>query len=626
MRLTCLVLYFNCLVAVATSSEQSFCPASIHSVGAPITQVGLVLRSRHVKKRLQGQSQISCSLRCQQQDWCISVNFEVSRPEAGACELNTYGVETLDEANPNNSEFEKKKGWIYSQLRSAEFTQSLHACKDGSFTCSNGGTCEVDCKTFRPRCHCPAGFSGDKCENNDDECKSSQCKNGGTCVDGINRYSCTCVAGFTGKNCETDIDECAGNPCANGGTCKDGINGFTCECPVGYSGSTCEIDIDECSGNPCANGGTCKDGINGFTCECPVGYSGSTCEIDINECAGNPCANGGTCKDGINGFTCECPVGYSGSTCEIDIDECAGNPCANGGTCKDGINGFTCECAVGYNGRTCEIDIDECASGPCQNGATCNDGVNNYTCSCIPGFNGTNCETNIDECASGPCQNGATCNDGVNNYTCLCIPGFNGTNCETNIDECIGNPCANGGTCKDGINGFTCECPVGYSGSTCEGCDLAAVGVQNRSLIPDESFSAPNYWQDNVFPSDFFSPKNARLNGDKYWIPQTVSGTLYLQVDLLSLYMICAVATQGGTISQRDTRATRYKLSLSTTESSWQIYQESGADKEFQGNLDKPTVVKNALVNRPTARYIRFIPTAWDYWPGFRVEVFGIRQ
>ncbi|EDO35863.1 predicted protein [Nematostella vectensis] len=159
-----------------------------------------------------------------------------------------------------------------------------------------------------------------------------------------------------------------------------------------------------------------------------------------------------------------------------------------------------------------------------------------------------------------------------------------------------------------------------------QGCDLAAVGVQNRSHIPDESFSAPNYWQESGFPSDFFSPKNARLNGDRYWAAANKNAPLYLQVDLLSLYMICAVATQGGTLSEYDTRVTRYKLSLSTTGSSWQIYQESGAEKEFQGNLDKPTVVKNALVNRPTARYIKFIPTAWDHWPGFRVEVFGIRQ
>ena len=39
-----------------------------------------------------------------------------------------------------------------------------------------------------------------------DECASSPCQNGGTCVDGVNEYSCTCAAGYTGTNCETSKD------------------------------------------------------------------------------------------------------------------------------------------------------------------------------------------------------------------------------------------------------------------------------------------------------------------------------------------------------------------------------------------------------------------------------------
>ena len=36
-----------------------------------------------------------------------------------------------------------------------------------------------------------------------DECASSPCQNGGTCLDQINSYSCSCVAGYTGSNCES---------------------------------------------------------------------------------------------------------------------------------------------------------------------------------------------------------------------------------------------------------------------------------------------------------------------------------------------------------------------------------------------------------------------------------------
>ena len=40
-----------------------------------------------------------------------------------------------------------------------------------------------------------------------DECASSPCQNGGTCVDVVNAYTCNCVPGYTGEDCET------GNTC-----------------------------------------------------------------------------------------------------------------------------------------------------------------------------------------------------------------------------------------------------------------------------------------------------------------------------------------------------------------------------------------------------------------------------
>ena len=36
-----------------------------------------------------------------------------------------------------------------------------------------------------------------------------------------------------------DNDECASNPCKNGGSCIDGLNTFTCTCADGYSGTDC---------------------------------------------------------------------------------------------------------------------------------------------------------------------------------------------------------------------------------------------------------------------------------------------------------------------------------------------------------------------------------------------------
>ena len=37
-----------------------------------------------------------------------------------------------------------------------------------------------------------------------------------------------------------EINECASSPCHNGGSCVDGDNGFTCSCISGYDGTLCE--------------------------------------------------------------------------------------------------------------------------------------------------------------------------------------------------------------------------------------------------------------------------------------------------------------------------------------------------------------------------------------------------
>ena len=37
-----------------------------------------------------------------------------------------------------------------------------------------------------------------------------------------------------------DVDECASSPCQNGGTCLDQINSYNCSCVAGYNGSECE--------------------------------------------------------------------------------------------------------------------------------------------------------------------------------------------------------------------------------------------------------------------------------------------------------------------------------------------------------------------------------------------------
>jgi hypothetical protein len=328
-------------------------------------------------------------------------------------------------------------------------------------------------------CTCAPGYTGSFCQTDINECQSSPCQNGGSCVQSSPAsFSCNCAAGYTGTLCETDIAECDSMPCQNGGTCSEPAPGsFSCACLVGYTGAVCQTVIDVCESSPCHNSATCTlVAPNTFICTCAAGFTGELCDSDIDECESSPCQSGGTCVNAGSPdlFTCSCPQGFTGTLCQIDIDECTSFPCHNGGTCyQPTVAAFLCACAVGFTGDVCETNINECQSWPCQNGATCVEDAtpNLFSCSCTAGFSGTLCELDIDECASNPCQNGGTCSEpSVAQFSCACPAGFTGTTCGDDVNECLSSPCQNGATCTNegSPNLFSCACPPGFSGTLCD--------------------------------------------------------------------------------------------------------------------------------------------------------------
>ncbi|XP_011471983.1 sushi, nidogen and EGF-like domain-containing protein 1 [Oryzias latipes] len=354
--------------------------------------------------------------------------------------------------------------------------------------CMNSGRCIDDCITGNPSftCSCLAGFTGQRCQIDVDECASNPCQNGGTCKDHTNSFSCECPAGYTGLQCETDIDECEDRPCMNNASCTQGIGSFTCACQPGHTGVLCETDINECESGPCLNGGECMDQVAGFTCTCPSTFTGAFCQTELmrpkvnssetdNQAGHCLCQNGGVCV-GSTG-TCECPSGFTGDLCQFEVTQilCSSRPCPDGSTCLEYGGTFVCSCQTGadFDLQDFYPDVQPqsvCDSSPCLNGGYCYERDGGYSCECRHGYWGKHCEkVRLNTCASGPCRNGGSCKEEAGGYRCVCPYRFTGKHCEVGRpDPCASSPCLNGGTCFHYIGKYKCECMEAFSGRHCE--------------------------------------------------------------------------------------------------------------------------------------------------------------
>jgi hypothetical protein len=69
---------------------------------------------------------------------------------------------------------------------------------------------------------------------------------------------------------------------------------------------------------------------------------------------------------------------------------------------------------------------------------------------------------------------------------------------------------------------------------------------------------------------------SARLHAPKAWATKTTGDINdYIQVDLGSVYTLCAVGTQGSPVSNEWVKT--YKMSISSDGKTWSFYNESGS-------------------------------------------------
>ena len=182
---------------------------------------------------------------------------------------------------------------------------------------ANGGpTCRDTQGSYE--CVCNVGYKGTRCEIPITSCEQNACVDYKDCVasdDGVG-FACVCQTDeYVGELCNTEIDECASSPCQNGATCVDVFLGFTCTCRDGFVGDRCQDDIDECQlSSTCAGNATtpnCYNTPGSYRC-CRLGFTGPDCFTDIDECSSDPqsCHGNGDCVNEFGYYRCECVPGY----------------------------------------------------------------------------------------------------------------------------------------------------------------------------------------------------------------------------------------------------------------------------------------------------------------------------
>ncbi|XP_053916347.1 von Willebrand factor D and EGF domain-containing protein isoform X2 [Cuculus canorus] len=354
-----------------------------------------------------------------------------------------------------------------------------------SCDCLNSGSCVTNINfppgSGRYLCVCVAGFEGDLCQVNTDDCKLNRCGIG-RCVDGINSYYCECPPELQGKNCQDDVDECVSSPCLPGVFCFNTFGSYYCGlCPNNLQGDgkSCYESLEDTSvegddltgeigGNKVRCRQTCGKNMECVApniCKCKPGYAGYNCQAAL--CRPD-CKNHGKC---IKPNVCECLPGYSGSACE---EAHCKPPCQNGGTC---LARNLCTCPYGFVGPRCDTMV---CNRYCENGGKC---LTPDVCQCKPGWYGPTCSTAM---CDPVCLNGGSC---TKPNVCLCPHGFFGAQCQNAV---CSPPCKNGGHC---MRNNVCTCPEGYTGRRCEKSVCEPRCMNGGRCVGPNVCSCPSGWK-----------------------------------------------------------------------------------------------------------------------------------
>nr|XP_030121288.3 coagulation factor V isoform X2 [Taeniopygia guttata] len=116
--------------------------------------------------------------------------------------------------------------------------------------------------------------------------------------------------------------------------------------------------------------------------------------------------------------------------------------------------------------------------------------------------------------------------------------------------------------------------------------------------------------------------QNGKMNA---WRAKFNNNQQWLQIDLLTVKKITAIATQGVTSMSAENFVKTYVLLYSNEGSEWKSYIEdsSSMPKVFLGNANSNGHVKNFFNPPILSRFIRIVPKTWYRGIALRVELYG---